>query len=196
MINLLSPNTKQQIRAARVNVILRNYCVLILCTAAVLGGIFGVGWWVTVEDKNQADAAKLASQQSSSQYTPTRKAAQDFSKDLTVAKSILANNISFSALLTEIAGVIPKNVILNNLALGSSNPTAPVDISGRAKSEDDVVALKNSLEASPIFENVSIANINRADSDTLNQADSITQQYPITVNLKVQFTKAKKAVTP
>lgn len=189
MINLLSPESKRQIRAARTNVILRTYCLLLGVVAILLTATFSIAWWVVQQDKSLAQAEIQSNQQAAAEYAKTRKAAQAFAQDLTVAKSILANNISFSTLLTDIASVVPKGVILNNLSLAAATATAPVDVSGRSKTSDGAVALKNSLEASPIFENVSISSITRTDTAAISQTDPITQQYPFTVNLKVQFTK-------
>lgn len=44
MINLLSPEMKKQMRAARTNVTLYHYCLLLLSTALLLGAVFAVGF--------------------------------------------------------------------------------------------------------------------------------------------------------
>jgi Tfp pilus assembly protein PilN len=189
MINLLPPNTKKQLRAARVNVILLNYCLLIGLTALLLGGVFAVGFWADSNDQQLAAQAKTQSDSAAQSYGTIRKEAETFAKDLGVAKTILTNNVNFSQLILDIAGVVPSGVILNNLSLGTSSQNAPIDVNGRAVSYDAAVSLKNSLDASPIFENVNIVSINQIDTSTLVDPTPETLRYPFVINLKAQFSK-------
>lgn len=194
MINLLPPDTKKQIKAARINVILVNYCSLIFITAVLLGAVLTLGFLADLNDEQLARQAKDASTEAASAYSATRKQAEDFAKDLGIAKTILASDVSFSQLILDISSVVPSGVILNNLSLGTSSQNVPIDISGRAVSADAAIALKNSLDASPIFENVSIVNINQTDIATINSPDPLFVRYPFVVSLKAQFTK--KTTTP
>jgi Tfp pilus assembly protein PilN len=191
MINLLPPETKRQIRAARMNVTLYRYCMLLVATALFLGFVFAVGFWANMNEKQLADNAKQESQSAATEYAKTKAAAEEFAKNLATAKTILGSDTSFSDLILNIAAVVPAGVILNNLTLGSTLPNAkadaPIDISGRAMSYERAVNLKNSLENSPIFENVNIANISQGDTSATSSA--LAQKYPFTVSLKAQFTK-------
>lgn len=187
MINLLPPETKHQIRAARHNVTLRNYCLFVLAAAFALAGVFFAGFQVTLSQKAAAEADRTLAQQAASQYQATRSAAEAFTKDLATAKNILATNVNFSQLITDIAGAVPSGVILNNLSLSTTNLTAPIDISGRSKNRDDVIRLKNSLEDSPIFEDVQVVNITEENSE--GAQNPLLQQYPININLTAKFSK-------
>ena len=189
MINLLSPETKKQIRAARMNVVLVNYCVMIGVAALCLAAVFGVGFWADMNDQRSAQEAKDASTLAAQEYSKTRTAATDFANNLATAKIILANNISFSKLLTDIASVVPSGVILNNLSLGTNTKNAPITISGRATSSQKAIDLKNSLEASPIFENVSFINVSRTDTAVLLTPDPLISRYPYVVSVKASFTQ-------
>lgn len=195
MINLLPPETKKQIRAARINVILYRYCLLIVITAALLGTVFGVGFWASINDKQAADAAKSDSLAAEQQFAKTKTQAQTFASNLATDKTILNSNVSFYQLILNIAALVPSGVILNNLTLGntSSTPNAPIDISGRATSYNTAIGLKSNLEKSPIFENVNIVNISQSDTSTPGTVSPLVQQYPFMVSLKAQFTK--KATT-
>lgn len=199
MINLLPPDIKKQIRAARVNVILVNYCLLITATALLLGMVFVVGFWADMNDRAVAEKARHDNDVAAQAYGETRTQAETFSKDLGVAKTILANNVSFSQLILDIASVVPQGVILNTLSLDSTAATAaanndsPIDISGRAKNTQAIINLKNSLEASPIFENVSIFNAVRADFDTLTDPTPTIVNYPYSISLKAKFSKKSTA---
>lgn len=194
MINLLSPETKKQIRAARMNVVLVNYCLLIGVTAVCMAAIFGVGFWADMNDQQTAQESKDTSTNAAAEYSKTRTAATAFAKDLATAKTILANNVSFSKLITDIASVVPSGVILNNLSLGTNTNNAPITISGRASTSQRAIDLKNSLEASAIFENVSFINVSRTDTAVLLTPDPLVTKYPYVVSVKASFTKATTGV--
>lgn len=183
MINLVSPQSKKELKAARGNRVVRNYYLIVLFAAVLLGCIFAVGFYVTITATKQAEAQKAQNAQNAAVYAQTRKAAEDFTKDLAVAKTILASDVRFSKLITDIASVIPPGVILTNLTFAATqNQNAPLTINARAKTFDAAIKLKNNLEASPIFENVRL--INASD-------DASGSTYPVAVSLSVQFTKAK-----
>lgn len=183
MINLVSPQSKKELRAARGNRVIRNYYLIVVFAAVLLGGIFAVGFYVTIAATKHAEVQKAQNAEKAAAYAQTRKAAEDFTKDLAVAKTILASDVRFSKLITDIASVIPARVILTNLTLtATQSQTAPLTINARAKTFDDAIKLKNNLEASPIFENVRLVN---ASDDGSGSA------YPVAVSLSVQFTKQK-----
>lgn len=184
MINLLPPSTQRQIRAARTNVVLYRYCLLILFTVLLLGGVFAVGFWSDNNDRKIAEDAKAETQATAMSYASTKSAAEAFAADLNTARTILGGNVSFSKLVLDIAAIIPGGVVLNNLALGTTaKADTPIDISGRAVSYDAAVSLKNSLEASPIFEKVNIVNISQTETTGENVSD-IAKKYPFAVSLK------------
>lgn len=188
MINLLPKDTKRQLRAARMNVILYRYCMLLLMTAALLGGIFALGFIATASSRSLADVTKRQAVADAEQYSATRTSAVDFANNLAAAKNILSSNVSFTKLVLDIAGIVPSGVILNNLSLGTNvKANSPIDISGRTSSYASAVALKNSLEDSPIFEKVNIVNISQADLST--QVSDLVKKYPFSVSLKAQFTQ-------
>lgn len=197
MINLLPPEMKRQMRAARMNVVLVNYCLLVVATAVLLGMVFVVGFWADMNDRNLAESARIENDATAKTYGDTRAQADAFAKDLSVAKTILANNVSFSQLILDIAHVVPKGVILNTLSLGGTTATSnsPIDISGRAANTDAAKRLKNSLEESPIFENVSIFNMIRADFDTITDPTPTIVKYPWVISLKAQFSKKSTVTT-
>lgn len=183
MINLISPLAKKQLRAARTNRTLGSYFLILLAAALLLGGIFATGFYVTTMATQQANQQTAENLEKAQAYAQTRIAAENFTKDLSVAKTILASDVRFSKLISDIAAVIPPGAILSNLALTTTqNPNAPLTINARAKNFNDAIALKNNLEASPIFENVKLIN---ASTNTDDSA------YPVTLSLSVQSTKPK-----
>ncbi len=189
MLNLLSTQSKKELRAARFNLVLRNYYVMLLATVALFGGVFGMGLFITNQQKDKYDMQKSTAQQEAAKYDATNKAAEKFSKDLAIDKVILASDVRFSKLITDIAGAVPSCVILGGLTISATNLTGPLAITGRACSYNDAVRLKNSLETSPLFENAKLVNITATDPGTAAQADPIIKKYPVIVTASAQLTK-------
>ncbi len=193
MINVLPPETKKQLRAARFNVIVRNYYLLLGGTIVLLAGVFAVGLYTSDNQKAAANNDFAAAQQEAVAYSATSKAADQFAKDLEVDKTILAGDIRFSTLLTDIATVIPSCVILSNLAIGTTNLATPLTISGRSCTYDDGVKLKNSLEASSLFEKVKLTSATTTDPTSLSLTNAFFARYPVVLTLTAQFSKQPTA---
>lgn len=185
MINLIVPETKRQLRAARMNATLINYCLMILVTAGLLASIYGTGFWLTSQERSKADVLRQQGEQASAGYAKTKQAANNFKNDLKQAQAILSNQISMYDLLTRIASLVPPGVILSNLSLGTTSFNTPLSISAKAKTYDNGIQLKNNLAASKIFDSVSITNFTTNVIDA--KQDPVGAAYPVIVNLSAQF---------
>lgn len=195
MINLLPPHTKQEIRAARVNVILLRYCVLLIFTLGFVLASFGIGFYITWNDKNAALNRKQDADSSANTYAKVKQEAESFSKDLKTAKTILSGEISYSQLLINIANTLPAGTIVNNLSLASNNFGTPVTLTARTilgpdAASRDVYALKlkDALEVSPLFENVSIASTVLTE----NPGSALERKYPLQVVINTTLSKPKQ----
>ncbi|HEX6258115.1 MAG TPA: hypothetical protein VFZ48_01390, partial [Candidatus Saccharimonadales bacterium] len=179
MINLLSPNDKKQLRAARSNVLLLRYNILVVITILAVGGVFGGGFFITMQERANAEARLAEDAQRTASYSSTRKQAEDFAKNLTTAKTILSQEISYSQLIIDIAKTLPKGSVLTDLNLNAESFSKPLTVGARTKSYDGAVQLKNTLEQSDLFNDVSIINIIRDDG---------RRDYPVTVTLNASLT--------
>lgn len=184
MINLLAPENKRQIRAARVNVVLLRHCVLLGFTALMVPVIFGAGMWLTMQERAAAESRKQENSQAAAAYADTRALAESFASDLKQAKTILSSDLSFYTLLTQIAAVVPQGVILSNLSVGTASLEAPITISARATSYEAAVNLKNSLSQSPIFSAVNLSNVSNSGG-----SDDLSGRYPVDATLSATFSK-------
>jgi len=183
VINLLPTDFKKQLRAARNNNMIRRYYMLLIMSAGLLALVFAVGFMVTLEQEAQHNKIKEQTEKTAQTFQKTRDAAEDFSKDLAVAKTILAIDVRFSKLITDIASVIPPGVILRNLSLDTQDESSktPITINASSKTYEDAVKLKNSLEESPIFESVSLVSAGTGTADG--------SAYPVSTTVSVKFTK-------
>lgn len=187
MINLLSPQDKKELRAARLNVLLRRYNLLILLTLVGVTAVFVSTIIFAYSQMTTARQDIEQDQQSSSQYTEVRQEAEQFENNLTIAKRILADEIVYSKVITDIANILPSSVRLNNLTLNPDTFDNSSVLDARTTGYDAALNLKTTLEESNIFQDVSIINIARAGEGNPDvQADN---QFPYGVTLNVTLIK-------
>ncbi|HET8690190.1 MAG TPA: hypothetical protein VFL81_02035 [Candidatus Saccharimonadales bacterium] len=191
MINLLSSEHKRNLRAARVNVVLRRYVNLILLVAIIAALIFAAGYLLTRRERSQAAAAISENQSQIAQYDKVRHQAEQFETNLKSARVILSGQVTFSQLIVDIAKTLPAGTVLESLHIETQDIGGkPITLSARTvDSAVTPLKLKSALEASPLFSNVSIISIKR-DTNLDNQTQPTSQSaYPVSVSLSVSLTK-------
>src|SRR5262245_29854599 len=115
MINLLSPEQKRDIRAARTNVMLVHYSTMLLLLGMLVGAVYAAGFWLVNNDEKAVNE-KLATQSDRTKvYAQAEKQADTFRSDLAIAKSILSKETSYSTFLITLAKDIPSGTVLTNL---------------------------------------------------------------------------------
>ena len=189
MINLLDADTLKHYRAARLNMKLRGYFVLLLVTLVIILAMFAAGVYLTRSERVAAESELQAGKSSVAQYDGVRKEAEAFTSNLRTAKSILSQEVLYSDMMVRIAKTLPDSAVLSSLALDQTTLTKPITLSGRVRTKDDAVTLKNTLEASPMFESV---NINTINEETVTESTKgIARTYPVTVILSMNVTKGQ-----
>jgi Tfp pilus assembly protein PilN len=188
MINLLSSQAKHEIRAARLNVLLIRYVGIVFGVIVFVFIIFGVGYVITSTERSAAMAELDEHKQEADAYKQIQLRAQDFSNNLATAKTILSGEIMYSSLLVTIAGALPKDTVLNELALDNIalKSAKPITFEAQAKNYTAALQLKSSLEASPLLEKVNISSI--AEKPTL--PGQPTPAYPLVVRINASVTKS------
>ena len=194
MINLLSSELQTELRAARLNVRLRSYIFVIAIVLGTILLVFAAGLLLSYQHRLAAEEAIKDNRQSISQYEDTRKAAERFHGDLAIAKAILSQETLYSDLTVRITQTLPSNTILTSLLLDEQTITQPIIFSARVPSQQSAVTLKNTLENSAIFSEVSLINIqeDKPDEKTDN-IPAIFRNHPVAVTF--QATLEKDAVS-
>ena len=187
MINLLPPQTKKELRSARLNVILLRYCIFLVICVVFLVGIFGVGFYITDIDAQAAQKKRAESQRKINQYSKVKAEAEAFSGNLANAKTILSSEVVFSKLITDIAGVLPSGAILGSLNLTSNTLGAPISLQAKVTTNAKAIELKDKLEASTLFEKVSIVSIQV--SEVSDSGNSLDRSHPVGVTLNAVLSK-------
>jgi len=179
MINLLPPEEKRQLRAARSNTLLIRYNIFLVIAVAILGLAVAItyvylnaskaGAQQTINDNN----TKVAS------YADVQTQATQFRTNLSIAKQILDHEVTYTKVILEIANILPSGVVLNNLNLDAQTFGTETILVARAKDYASALALKTSFEKSSLFSDVHFQSITGGDAGS----------YPFNVNLAVTIKK-------
>lgn len=178
MINLLSPHDKRELRAARRNVVLTRYNVVIGFTLIIISCIYGGGFFLTTQQKSSAEQQLSQDNARTVTYATVKNEMEQFTKNLSTAKAILANDISYSSLIIDIAKTLPSGTVLTSLSLTPDSFGKQVTLSASAASYSRALALKEALENSDLFSNVAIASVGETAAE-----GSSNKAYPISVSL-------------
>lgn len=176
MINLLPENTKKQLRAARTNTILVRYIITIIIAAVFLGLAIITSYYIMADSKKNVET--LSQTSSTSNQTGTK---SNSTIVIPNAKNILANEISYSTILTNIINALPTGVILEApISINKNNISTPIILKAKAKSSDMETLLKTNFQNNPTFLNYSL------QSNTQNPTDTT---YPIIITFSLTLNK-------
>lgn len=181
MINLLPDDTKKQLRAARTNTILIRYIMTVISAALFLGLVIFGSYYIMNDSKNVAESAITGVKINNSSYSPITTKSNTFISDLSVAKKILAKQISYSSIIKNLINALPTGVILESpFSISNNNMNMPITLKADAKLSSDEVSLKNNLQSSSTFSNYSLQSVNSNSDATSNYPYVIT--FSITIN--------------
>ena len=179
MINLLPPEIKSQTSAARANRLLLRYNILILAAVGFLLLAIGIVYIYLANAKTIAETAINDNTAKAGAFAVARTEADAFRKDLSDAKQIFANDVTYTKVILEIASVLPPGVVVDTLNLDSQTFGTPTTLSTNVTDYATVLRLKDSLQSSDLFSNVSIQTI----------SDNGQGRYPLTATLSVTIRK-------
>lgn len=182
MINLLPPEEKRQLRAARSNALLLRYNIFLLGSVAFIGLSVGIAFIYLTTTKANAEHTVQVNNSKVSEYASIERQADTFRKNLATAKQILAGEVTYSQIILEIAHLLPSGAVLETLNLDASTFGSDTLLVAQVKDYNTAIALKNSFQKSSLFSDVHFQSIAANTSDTATN-------YPITVNLSVTFKK-------
>lgn len=151
---------------------------MLIAAAFMVGAIIVVYLFFQLS-KTQAEDSLRANTQKAASYSAVQSAATSFRSDLASAKQILSGTTNYPQMMINISRLLPKGVVLQQLTLDSTTFDKPSTLLASAKTYADTLALKNSLQASPMFTDVSIQSV----------TDAETGAYPITATLTVTLNK-------
>lgn len=182
MINLLSDDLKDEIRASRVNTILVWYTFILLLAIGFIFGVMYTSRNVLQVTKENAEVQIAANDTKASVYSATKDQVQALSSQLEAARTALNQQVHYSRLLTDLAQLMPEGTLLDSLQLSPALfSSTPVQIKVYAKKSSDATALQEKFKASPLFSSFKIDST----AETGGPAD-----YPVVSTMTVVFNQA------
>lgn len=182
MINLLSTEHKDEIRAARTNVILLRYMSIITLALLFLGGALYVSATVLTATKTSAEKTITSNDIKADVYSETKNSVDTLSAQLNSAKPILDQEVRYSQVLVKLGQAMPVGTVLGNITLNSGAINgAPLEFTAYAKSTNETAAIQSQLQSSGIFMQVTIKGTEDGKG---------IQGYPVAVQLTGTLNRA------
>lgn len=193
MINLLPDDQKKNIRAARMNVTLLRYNFILFGVLAAISATFALLYLGLQSDQKIANDNKSANQTLASKYAKDQAEITDYAKNLKLARGILDNTVSYTALINAMTELLPSGVILDSINFQAANIGQQTTFSAHAKSYTKAVELKERFQKSTIFSNVFLQNVQevggyRAGGD----GGGIYSDYQFSVSISATINKGVK----
>jgi Tfp pilus assembly protein PilN len=179
MINLLPPATKKQIAAARTNRILLLYNIILSAAVVFLVLAVGVIGFYLRNARITAESTVAENISRAGDFATVEADANSFRQNLASAKQILDNDVMYTKAILKFANVLPPGVTLDTLSLDSTTFGTPTTLTANVRDYNTVILLKNSLQSSDLFSDVSIQTISTGGSD----------EYPITATYSITISK-------
>ena len=182
MINLLPEDTKREIRAARANVVLMRYNILTVVVIVVIFLICALFYIILNNSQSNAVSTSSDNNEIVASYSDTKVQADEYRKNLTIAKSILANGANYTEVVFSITKLLPSGVILDGISVSSDTFGQQTSFTAQAKTYDKAMELKKNFQDSTVFSNVYFQNL----------TDNATGEYPIAVTLSAKLNGVQK----
>ena len=187
MINLLPETNKQEIQAARLNVILLRYNFLVLAALGLLASMCFLFYTVLQANQVNARAATDKNEAQTQTYQAVRTAATEYKSNLTIASQILDNGVSYSSYLISLTKLLPNGVILDGISLNSQTFGQQISLVTKATNYTTATKLKENFQTSTLFGNVHFETL--VNDAVAGQSQGISLKYPITATIRVLVKK-------
>lgn len=186
MINLIPPQDRSQLAAARTNSLLLRYVILLGIFIGILILEIGAVYVVMSTDKARNEAIIAENIAKTAEYEPTRRQAETFRSNLATAKYILDKRIPYTTLILTLANNLPNGAIIDSLSLNPQSFGTPTNLTVKATTYQKTIEVKSALQNikvgdKPLFTAVSFSS--------LTETEQPTDAYRYTATLDVTYSK-------
>jgi Tfp pilus assembly protein PilN len=188
MINLLPPETKQDILYARRNTKLLHWSVAMLTAMAGTMLVVGFGLlYLKQSTKNyNAQLEATTAQLKLQKLDETQKRVQDISSSLKLVIQVLGREVLFSKLLQQIGAAMPSGSVLTGLSINKVQ--GGIDLSAAATTYQTATQVQVNLRdpANKIFEKADIVTV-QCSSAGGGGTSELDAKYPCKVTVRALF---------
>ncbi len=193
MINLIGPDRKKQILAARRNSIWVRYTFFLLSTLVAVSLILGGAAFYFYGQKITQDATNKTSQEElfTSEYKKNSLAVIDFRKKLNTAKTIFDAETYNSFILLDVTKTMPAGTVMNSIKFDSTTFQGQQTLIFQATSIETALALKSAFEKNPpLSSKVHFSIVERIPGDSLDDFD---RKYPIRITMFMELNRPSES---
>lgn len=183
MINLLPDDTKRDIKAARMNILMLEYNVYTFLSILAIIGICAIFYVYLNYTQSLASLTSTENSAKASKLASVQKEADEYVSNLTTAKKIFDESINYTDVLLAITELIPAGVLLDSINLSAEQFGGPMQFAAHAKTVEGAAELKNNMQKSELFSDVQILSI----SDTSDGNDTSPSAYAVEFTLDAQI---------
>jgi Tfp pilus assembly protein PilN len=167
--NLLPPEVKKDITQAKENSKALKYIWLTLLVLVTVVAVSAVVWTMLDKSFKTSVTELVRRENETKKYGSLEEKAKKLSSRISTIKTIDAKTNHWSAVISEIQTVMPTGLYLNSVRI-DSNVKVRGQLTGYAKSKQEVATLRDSMEKSPLFEYVDIES-STTEKEPKTQAD-------------------------
>jgi Tfp pilus assembly protein PilN len=183
MINLMPYDTKKQTAAARLNVMLLRFVVILGFAAGFLVMASSVTYLLLSNSKAELEKQQLKIDLSSN---PIQKRATDFRNNLTISRSVLDRQISYGRIVMEVGKIMPAGTILDSLSVNDGSFGTTTTLKILSTSADNETRLKQNVEGSSVFSNYKFESTSSGANGNL--------KYPFVINVSLMINREGAAI--
>lgn len=181
MINLLPDDSKKEIQAARVNVILLRYNLVVLGAFAGLAAICMIFYLILFSNQTTANSTSTSNQKEVGKYAKVQIAADTYRSNLKTANEILDRGVNYTSFIVALTETLPAGVIIDNIDLSADDFGKQITFTAKAESYDKAIEMKEKFQSSTRFSNVHFNSL--TDSSGSQGANPV--KYPIAITISV-----------
>lgn len=184
MINLMPDTKRKDIEAARLNVLLVRFNIILVALLALICVIYAIFYLELTRNQSVAKENKGTSQMQTSSYSKDQSAIAEYAQNLTTAKLIFENTISYTSLITSMTELLPSGVVLDSINLQEDTIGKQTVFSAHVKTYAKASELRDRFQKSKVFSDVRLVSISDSGAADTNYPYSVT--INATINRKWQ----------
>lgn len=158
MINVLPPQTKQEVNYAKQNSKLLRFIGLTLLVEILLGTLLAAGFLYADKQTEEYQANLASRQQQRSSFEAVKKDVERLRSTLSTIDSLLNEKTQYSALLRDLAAALPDNTYIMQTQL-TGDDTKPMEIQVSTDSIDRAAQVRNGLIQSERIKSADIQSV-------------------------------------
>jgi flavin-binding protein dodecin len=194
VINLMPPKIKQDIKFARYNVTLIQYCILVLVVSAAVTSIMIFGLTLMAADERAVNDAIAERQATLASLKATDDEARQLSTNISTISALLAREVSFSEVIQKLGAVMPIGARVQDLSL-TGDSSAPLGIVVIVDTQAKAAVVRQNIDDSEDFAGADIIDI--VNGETNEAGNVVNYQVTMTLGFKVaEAPKPTPAQTP